>query len=228
MRIAILFSGGKDSCYAIMKAREQQLDVRLLLTLNPRSSESWLFHHPCVQWTRLQAEAMGIPIAMYDVESDGEGERNELEKHLAGIKGQFSIEGIAVGAIASQYQKKRIEKTASHLGLECFTPLWGREPLELLRDQVRSGLDIRVVAVAALGLGQRWLGRSLDLDAAEELGELRAKYGVNPSGEGGEYETFVVDCPLFRKRIALTDYRKVWLGDGGYLEIETAELVKKD
>jgi diphthine-ammonia ligase len=228
LRLAILFSGGKDSSYTIMKAKEKNLDVCLLFTLNPRSSKSWLFHHPFIQWTRLQAEAMNLPIMTYDVESEGEGERDELERHLKDIKSRFGIEGIASGAIASQYQKKRIERTASNLGLEIFTPLWGREPLELLRDQVRSGLDIRIIAVAALGLDQEWLGRRLDEDAAGELSQLNRKYGVNPSGEGGEYETFVVDSPLFRRRITFRNQRKVWLGDGGHLEIEMAELINKE
>lgn len=227
MRVAVLFSGGKDSCYTVLKLREEGLDVKLLLTLKPGSDESWLFHHPCIQWTRLQAEAMGLPFATYDIEAQGEEEKNELRKYLAEVKSRYSIEGIAAGALASQYQKKRIEEVAGYLGLKCFTPLWGMDPLRLVAEQIEAGLEAIVVAVAAMGLDQRWLGRQLDKDAIKELGRLRDRYGINPSGEGGEYETFVLNGSLFKKRIAISDYRKIWLGNKGHLEIIKAELVEK-
>ncbi|MEM3004240.1 MAG: diphthine--ammonia ligase, partial [Candidatus Bathyarchaeia archaeon] len=131
------------------------------------------------------------------------------------------------GAIASQYQKRRIEDVANRLGLRCLTPLWGMDQMRLLREQVESGLEAMVVAVAALGLDQRWLGRTLDRDAVEELGRLHVRYGLNPSGEGGEYETFVVDSELFRRRIVVSDFRMVWSGDRGHLEPLKVELAEK-
>ncbi len=227
MRVGVLFSGGKDSCYTIMKAREQNFDIEHLITFIPRSDESWLFHHPCIQWTSLQAEAMDLPILTYNITGQGEEEKDELKRHLGEVKKRFGIDGIAAGAIASQYQKKRIEETARYLGMECFTPLWGLDPLQLLHDQLMSGLNPVIVAVAALGLGQKWLGRKLDQEAIKELILLRDKYGVNLSGEGGEYETFVLDGPLFKKRLVVRDFHKIWLGDRGHLEDGFAELVEK-
>lgn len=227
MRVAVLFSGGKDSCYTVMKAREEDMDIELLMTLIPQTNESWLFHHPCIRWTKLQAEAMELPIATYRIEAQGEEERDELRKHLTDVKRLFNIEAIAAGALASEYQKRRIEETAEGLGLKCFTPLWGRNHLSLLYDQVDSGLNIVFVAVAALGLDQSWLGRRLDREAAEQLGRLVSKYGLNPLGEGGEYETFVTDGPLFKKRIVIGKSTRVWNGESGCLEINTAELVEK-
>ena len=227
MRVAVLFSGGKDSCYTIMRSIEQNLDVELLLTLSPRSDDSWLFHHPCIQWTSLQAEAMGLPIVTRNIEAEGEAERDELEKQLTDIKSHFNIEGIVAGTIASQYQKKRIVETARSLRLECITPLWGREPLGLLRDQIESGLNVIIAAVSALGLDHKWLGKRLDKEAVEELDRLKTKHGLNPSGEGGEYETFVLDGPLFRKKIVIQKYHKTWDGERGHLEIEVAKLGNK-
>jgi diphthine-ammonia ligase len=227
MRVGVLFSGGKDSCYTIMKAREQNFDIEHLITLIPRSDESWLFHHPCIQWTSLQAEAMDLPILTYNITGQGEEEKVELKRHLREVKKRFGIDGIAAGAIASQYQKKRIEETAKYLGMECFTPLWGLDPLQLLHDQLMSGLNPVIVAVAALGLDQKWLGRKLDREAIKELILLKDKYGVNLSGEGGEYETFVLDGPLFKKRLVVRDFHKIWLGDRGRLEDGFAELVEK-
>ncbi|MBS7622531.1 diphthine--ammonia ligase [Candidatus Bathyarchaeota archaeon] len=225
MRVAVLFSGGKDSLYTVQKLREVGHDVKLLLTLKPGSAESLLFHYPCVEWTSLQAEAMGIPISAFNVEAGRE--EDELRECIAEIRIQHGVDGVAAGAVASQYQKRRIEDMADRLGLRCLTPLWGMDQMRLLREEVESGLEAVVVAVAALGLDQRWLGRTLDRDAIEELGRLRDRYGLNPSGEGGEYETFVVDSNMFKKRIVVSDLLRVWRGDRGHLELVKAELVEK-
>jgi diphthine-ammonia ligase len=227
MDITVLFSGGKDSCYTIMKSIDANLNVKVLLTLYPKSEDSWLFHHPCIKWTKLQAEAMNLPIATYNIESQGEDEKFELSNHIQDIKNKFGIEGIAAGALASQYQKSRMEDIAKGLGLRIYTPLWGLDPSKLLLDQIESGLEIIIVSAAALGLNSSWLGRRVDKNLAQELDRLKEKHGVNPAGEGGEYETFVLDGPLFQKKITVTRFHKTWHGDSGRLEIEDAELKNK-
>jgi ABC transporter with metal-binding/Fe-S-binding domain ATP-binding protein len=227
MDIAVLFSGGKDSCYTILKSIDANLNVKVLLTLHPKSEDSWLFHHPCIRWTKLQAEAMNLPIATYNIESEGEDEQFELSNHIQDIKNKFGIEGIAAGALASQYQKKRMEDVANSLGLRIYTPLWGLDPSKLLLDQLESGLEIIIVGTAALGLDSSWLGRKVDKNLAQELDHLKEKHGVNPAGEGGEYETFVLDSPLFRKKIIVNRSHKIWQGDRGKLEIDDAEFKEK-
>jgi ABC transporter with metal-binding/Fe-S-binding domain ATP-binding protein len=207
MDIAVLFSGGKDSCYTIMKSIDANLNVKVLLTLNPKSEDSWLFHHPCIRWTKLQAEAMNMQIATYNIESEGEDEKLELSKHIQ--------------------DRRRIENIANELELRIYTPLWGLDPSKLILDQLESGLEIIIVGTAALGLDSSWLGRRLDKNLAQELDRLKEKHGVNPAGEGGEYETFVLDGPLFQKKITVKKYHKTWKGDRGQLEIDDAELKEK-
>lgn len=227
MDIVVLFSGGKDSCYTIMKSIDANLNVKVLLTLHPKSEDSWLFHHPCIRWTKLQAEAMNLPIVTYNIESEGEDEKFELRNHIKDIKNKFRIEGIAAGALASQYQRRRIEDIANDLGLGMYTPLWGLDPSKLLLNQLESGLEIIIVGTAALGLDSSWLGRRIDKNLAQELELLKEKHGVNPAGEGGEYETFVIDGPLFQKKVTIKKYHKTWKGDRGRLEIDDAELKEK-
>ncbi len=227
MDVAVLFSGGKDSCYTIMKAIDANLNVKVLLTLYPKSEDSWLFHHPCIRWTKLQAEAMKLPIATYNIESDGEDEKFELSTHLQDIKNKFNVEGIAAGAIASQYQKKRMQDIAADLNLRMYTPLWNLEPSKLLLDQIESGLEIIIVSTAALGLDSSWLGKKVDQNLAKELDRLQEKHGVNPAGEGGEYETFVLDGPLFQQKIYINKFHQKLQGDRGIFEIDDAELGKK-
>ncbi|MBS7625711.1 diphthine--ammonia ligase [Candidatus Bathyarchaeota archaeon] len=224
MRLAVLFSGGKDSCYTIMKAREQGYKVNVLITIIPRSTDSRLFHYPCVEFTRFQAEAMKLPISIYNIDSEGDYEVEKLTKHLSEVKRIFKIEGIASGALASRYQKSRFEDAAGRVGLKCFTPLWGMDPIHLLNEQLNTGMEAMIVAVAALGLGQDWLGRILDREVTKTLLKIQGNCGVNPVGEGGEYETFVLNAPIFWRRLKITGYRKLWFGDRGHIEIDGVEF----
>jgi predicted ATP pyrophosphatase (TIGR00289 family) len=170
---------------------------------------------------------MNLPIATYNIKTEGEDEKLELSKHIQDIKNKFEIQGIAAGALASQYQKSRIEDIANDLDLRIYTPLWGLDPSKLLLEQLESGLEIIIVGTAALGLDSSWLGRRIDKNLAQELDRLKEKHGVNPAGEGGEYETFVIDGPLFQKKIIINRYHKAWKGDSGRLEIDDAELTEK-
>ena len=85
-----------------------------------------------------------------------------------------------------------------------------------------------LTGVFAEGLGENWLGRELDENAVKELLELQKKSGLSPVGEGGEFESAVIDCPLFKKKIQLIEKEKVWdkKTSSGYLVVE-GKLVEK-
>jgi uncharacterized protein (TIGR00290 family) len=105
--------------------------------------------------------------------------------------------------------------------------LWKKDSTELISEMLHLNFDIRFVRVSALGLGEEWLGRKLDRKALTELTLLSRKYGFHLAGEGGEYETFVCDSPLFKKRIRITRTTKSWSQDSGTFYIKEAELVEK-
>jgi diphthine-ammonia ligase len=222
MRLAALFSGGKDSTYAIYSAGRMGHGVEVLLTFIPKSVDSYLFHYPNIHLTPLQAESMGLRQLLVPVEG---GEEETLERALGEVSGR--VDGLLTGALASSYQRNRMEKAAEKHGLKLVSPLWGREPGQLLREIVSEGFRVMVVAVAAAGLGEEWLGRVIDEDAVRELDILKQRYGVHPAGEGGEMETLVLDCPIFRKRLHPKRVEKVWKGYYGYLIVHEAELVEK-
>ena len=175
----------------------------------------------------MQAEAMGVPQLTGNTEGVKEEELSDLEKTLASAKSKFGLEGIYTGALASVYQKSRVERVCKNLGLECLSPLWGVDPETHLRRLVKDGFVAMVVSVSALGLDQSWLGRILDGQAVGELVALGAKFKFNVGLEGGEGETFVLDCPLFTKRVEVQGSTKHWRGDSGYLQISKARLVSK-
>lgn len=198
-----------------------------MVTLFPKSDLSYMFHYPDLEWTSLQAEAIGVHQLTGETEGVKEEELRDLEKALTSAKSKFGLEGICTGALASVYQKSRVEKVCENLGLECISPLWGIEPETHLRRLVKDGFVAMVVSVSALGLDQSWLGRILDSQAVDELVALGAKFRFNVGLEGGEGETFVLDCPLFKKRVEVQESTKHWRGDSGYLQITKARLVPK-
>jgi len=226
MKLAVLFSGGKDSTYALYKAMQKN-EIKYLVTIFPESQGSWMFHHPCIELTKLQAEALGIEQITEKTKGEKERELEDLRNVLSRIKNE--IEGVVSGAVTSNYQKTRIDGICKELNLETLAPLWQREPEELLREEAESGFDIIMTGVSSDGFDKAWIGRRLDQKAIEDLKKLNQKFGVNICGEGGEYESLVLDCPAFSKKIKILDSEKVWdeKTSSGYLLVKKAILVDK-
>ncbi len=220
MKIASLFSGGKDSAYALFCAMQQGYDVRALVTIYP-APDSIMFHYPNVDLTQLQAEAMGLP---HVVKKVGTGEQAELDALRDVLKG-LKVDAVVSGAVESEYQKQRIDFICDELGIKSFAPLWRKRPISLLHEMLDAGLEIIVTAVSAEGLGRDWLGRKLDAKAIDELAELQKTKGVHPIFEGGEGETLVTFAPFFRKRLVIEKAEKKWSGSSGMLHIKKASLV---
>ena len=226
MKVGALFSGGKDSTYAAWLASKDH-QLACLITVFPRSDLSYMFHYPNIQWTRLQSEVMGVPQVTESSEGVKEKELEDLMRILSRAKETYKLDGIYTGALASVYQKSRVEKICEELGLECISPLWGIDPWQHLRRLVEEAFVVMVVSVAALGLDERWLGRVLGQGEIDELVRLGTKFRFHVGFEGGEGETFVLDCPLFKKRIEVEESIKHWNGDSGFLEISKARLAAK-
>ena len=226
MKVGILFSGGKDSVYATYLAKKDH-DVSCLITLDPSRQDSYMFHFPNLRWTALQASTMHVPQITVPTEGEKEVELQDLSKALKVAKDEYSIDGVFTGALASVYQKSRVERVCAELGLQSFSPLWQIDPRTHLLNIIRDGFDAIITGVAALGLDEGWLGRRLDRGMVEELVELQRKHGMHAALEGGEGETFVLDCPIFEERIEITSSRKHWDGMSGRLEILGARLVPR-
>lgn len=225
MRVAVLFTGGKDSTYATYKALKGGLEVKYLLTMVSTNPHSWMFHMVNVHHTPYQAESMGIKQLLRYTSGEKEKELEDLRKAIATVKAD--VDGVVSGAIASTYQKNNIDAICRELGLTHFTPLWGREPLELLRELIAADFETIITAVAAEGFTEKWLGRKLDEGCIADLVKLHDKYKINISGEGGEYETFVMDAPLFKSKIEVVEAEKTWRGTSGYYLVKRARLVGK-
>jgi diphthine-ammonia ligase len=228
LKVGVLYSGGKDSTYAAYLAQRQGHSLSCFITVKPESSESYLFHYPNAGWTSLQAEAVGVPLMTAEIRQIGEGESYDLDKVLEAAKMQYRVEGLVTGGLASKYQKDRFEQACIRVGLRSVSPLWQVDPETYMRSIIRDGFKVIVTGVAAEGLTEKWLGRVIDEEMISELVKLHSRVGVHIGFEGGEAETFVLDCPLFKRRVEVLDSVRHWLGDRGFLEILDAQLVEKE
>ncbi len=227
MRLVALYTGGKDSTRALLRARAEGHDVVALLTMAPARDDSYMFHAPTVELTGLHGEALGIP-AVRAPTSGIEGEELEdLRAALRGVQASHRVEGAVSGALRSRYQKDRIDRICADLGLASLAPLWQLDAEEHLRSIIREGWKVIFSAVAADGLTEEWLGARLDPAALGRLLALRERRAINIEGEGGEYETLVLWAPGFSKELAV-EFRRVWRGTSGYLQIASARLVPAD
>ncbi len=224
MTVTALVSGGKDSVYAAYLADTQGWPVDELVTLRPSDPDSMMFHTPNLDLVSLQAEAWGKAHRSVTVEgSSEEAELGALRAALSGARGP-----VVVGAIASSYQWSRVLRVADGLGRRVYAPLWRVGPARVVREEIAAGLDIRLVHLSAESLTPDLLGRRLDDALAAEL-ERRSRTvrAVHIAGEGGEYESLVVDAPFFRRRIELTETRSVVTASTSRLMVLRAELRPK-
>lgn len=225
MKVASLFSGGKDSTYSIYKAKQEGHQILCLITILPLSEESMLLHFPNIELTKLQSKSMGIPqIYIESRSNETETEVNLIEKILAKAKSEHDLEGLVHGGIFSEFQKNIFDRVCSKLNLKLISPLWQKEQIEYMKNLIESNFHFIITSVSADGLDEKWLGKEITIQDLEKLDQLSKKYGFNINFEGGEAETIVIDCPLFSHPIMILKSRKIWDGIRGRFEILDAEL----
>ena len=228
MKLACLFSGGKDSTYSVLKARGMGHETVCLITMHPPADDSLVFHYPNIRITRQLAESMQIPLVESEIQGRSiDDESRALEDAIVQARAQYPIDGILTGGISSRFQKQVFDKICSNNKMTPVAPVWGSEPLEYMHELLDKGFQIMIVAVSAMGLGKEWLGTILDRASLAGLYALSKKNGFNVSFEGGEAETLVVDCPLYSKRLQVKRADIYWDGQRGMFEIREAALVEK-
>ena len=249
VRVAVLSSGGKDSTYACWWAIMQGWQVEAMVTVHITSDDSMMFQLPNTSLAGLQAHSIGI--SWLPILSDGT-ENDEIEDLEYGIRGEtdvkvafdkvkhdtasinfpsdlvlqtgdLEIDALVVGALRSDYQKTRIERMCEKLGLISYCPLWHHDPEEHMHSLIEHGFDVRIVSVSTDGLGEEWLGKKITQQSLEELARISDKFRFNLDGEGGEFETIVVDAPHMRERIAVSGHSN-WEGNRGSWILESADL----
>ena len=225
MKLAALFSGGKDSTYSIYLAKQMGHDVVCLITIFPKSSSSHLLHFPNIELTKLQSVTLKIPQITSISNSDELSEETKVLKTLLEkAKLDFQIDGLVHGGISSEFQKQNFEKICKENNLDIIAPLWKINPKEYMNNLLNSKFKFILTSVSSDGLDETWLGKIISVDDVSLLSKLSTKYGFNLNFEGGEAETFVMDCPLYSHPIMINKSQMIWDGYRGRFEIEDASL----
>lgn len=221
MRTAVLASGGKDSTYASWWALMQGWSIEAMITIQIVGDDSMMFQLQNTSIAGLQAKSIGVP--WISVNSDGveEKEIDDLEKAIN--SSNLQIDALVVGALRSDYQKTRIERMCERLGIISYCPLWHHDSLEHMNSLIDHGFDVRIVSVSADGLDDYWLGAKLTENNLHVLGQLAEKYRFNLDGEGGEFETIVLDAPHMKQRI-ICEAESTWNGSRGTWLVTNAHL----
>jgi ABC transporter with metal-binding/Fe-S-binding domain ATP-binding protein len=202
MKLGVLFSGGKDSTYAAFLAKQQGHELVCLISLISENTESYMFHTPAIQMTVQQAELMEIPLIIQKTKGEKEKELDDLQKAIKIAVEKYKIEGIVTGALASVYQASRIQKLCDTLKIQCINPLWQKNQMTLLEELIKNKFEVIIVGVFAYPLDKTWIGRKIDAQFVLDVKKMQEKYKINPAGEGGEFESLVLDCPLFKKPVS--------------------------
>lgn len=205
MKLGVLFSGGKDSTYAAWLARDYGHELGCLISMDSENKESFMFHTPSIKKVEAQASAMEIPIIIQKTKGEKEIELKDLEKAIKKAVKEYGVEGVITGAVESVYQASRVQEICNKLGLEVFNPLWQKDQDELIEELIEHKFEIILVGVFAYPLTKEWIGREIDKRFLEEVRVLRDKWGMSVAGEGGEFESFVLNCPLFKKELKVRD-----------------------
>jgi diphthine-ammonia ligase len=226
MRLGVLFSGGKDSTLALHLASEKETVV-CLITLVSKNPESYMYHTPNINMTVLQAEVLGLPLISVVTEGKKEDELADLEHAIEEARNKFQIDGVVTGAVESVYQASRVQRICNRLEMWCFNPLWKIDQKALLQTLIEKKFQVIITGIFAYPLDEKWLGKQIDQQVIDRLMELQVRYGISPSGEGGEIETTVLDAPLFKKKIEIIDSSVEAKGNCGVYQIRNSRLIEK-
>jgi len=199
MKVAALYSGGKDSTYALHWGYLQGLDIECLISVYPREY-SMLFHYPGIEATVYQAKAMNIDILYTNAVNN---EEYTLYSLLKEAKEKYNVKGVIAGTLLSDYQRMRLAFITEKLGLSLYTPLWRIDQRSYMKEVVKNGIKFIITSVSSYGLSHKYIGRIVTLELLNEILVIASKYGLNPAFEGGEAETLVIDAPLFKQKLMI-------------------------
>ncbi|MCG2719628.1 MAG: diphthine--ammonia ligase [Nanoarchaeota archaeon] len=208
--------------------QKRNYSVNCLITLKSKNQDSYMYHTPNIHLTKLQAKAMSIPIITQITLGEKEEELKDLRIALEKAKKKYKIDGIVTGALFSNYQRERIEKVCDEAGLKVFAPLWHKNQESAMREIINEGFEFIFSSIAADGLDKHWLGRIITEEDVNELVKLNKKNGLNIAGEGGEFESLVLNAPFFKSKLFIKSSEiKMFSENTGRFIIKKAKLVKK-
>jgi uncharacterized protein (TIGR00290 family) len=225
MKVACCWSGGKDSCFACWKAVALGHDVRYLVNFASATGFGRnAFHGVRNKLLRMQSEATGIP--MIQRVTTWEGYEQTFREAMNELR-EKGIEGLVTGDTDIIGHRQWTENMCNEFGFKALLPLWGLAREEILNGFIEDGFESIVVCLKADIMDDGWLGRRIDRKFMVDMQKYQQSHDIDICGENGEYHTFVVDGPAFRKRISVTLGNKVLSEGYWFQDIARATLIEK-
>ena len=175
-----------------------------------------MFHTPSIQQVKKQAKVMNIPLMTSKTKGEKEKELIDLEKAVKKAKEKYKFDTLVTGALHSEYQASRIQAICDKLAIKCFNPLWHKDEIEYLHELIDANFKVIITGVFAYPLDKSWLGRIINKQFIDEVSNLKDKYKIHAAGEGGEFETFVLNCPMFKKELIVNKFKDVKEGKNSW------------
>ena len=199
MKVCCLFSGGKDSAYALHRILLSGMEVPVLLVVKPSDPDSYLYHSPGIEISHLYQGLTGIPTEI--VEAPEEGESEHLTSALKDLKARYGLDAICSGAFLSDFQRMKFSACAMDAGLISYTPLWRKDGARYMRELLEQGFTFMLLSYSSAGFKPSDLGMPVDNSMLERFMSISKRWGSHPAFEGGEAETLILSAPLFPKRL---------------------------
>ncbi|KAG0052676.1 ATP binding domain 4 [Gryganskiella cystojenkinii] len=243
MKVIGLISGGKDSFYNLMQCVANGHTVIALGNLHPApidnkgiyigdiyELDSYMYQTVGHDVIHLYKDCLGLPLYRQEIRGSPveqgsdyvKTEQDETEDLFTLLQtaktAHPELEAVSVGAILSNYQRIRVENVCARLGLVALAYLWQRDQEELLQEMASAGVNAVLVKVAAMGLKKQHLGQSIG-DMFPYLYKMNQEFDLHICGEGGEYETITLDCPLFKKKIIIDESEVVLHSDDAFAPV---------
>ena len=223
-QVFVSWSGGKDCCLAAYRATVSGLGVRYLANTVTGDGQRSRSHGLLAEVLQVQSQAIGIPLAQRRI-SEG-GYEGAFKSLLRGFKAE-GINGGVFGDIDFNAHREWIDRVCQEVEIIPHFPLWEENQDKIMRNFIDLGFETVVVATKADLLGEEWLERKVDLDFIKDLEKLGETKKITPCGEAGEYHTLVIDGPLFKQGLKITEARKILRDGHWFLEIPKSGLRDK-
>ena len=227
--LGILYSGGKDSNYVTYLAEKAGNTISCLITLSSKNPNSYMFQSVGNNIIDFQAKAMNIPLLRFETLGEKEKELEDLKSALLLAKKKYNITGVCSGAIKSAYQASRIQKICLELDLFCYNPIWQINEDEYMDKLLENKFEISIFGIFSYPFEKPMLGKIINQIQLNKLKQLREQFQISIAGEGGEYESFILDAPMYKQKLVIKSFKSEMDSENsGIITDCEVELVDKE